>query len=301
MSGPQAARGYALAILAGCLWASLVVLGKLLVATGIDPVTMVGVRAALAFVILGTVLSAGRRSLLVLRAGDVPMFLGYGACVAANYALYFFAFKWTTGTMAVILMYTYPAFVTFLGLAFLGERSELVKLAALVVTLVGCALVVQAYDPGALKFNLKGVLSGLGSALAMAAYSVIGKKAIARYSAWTVVLWGFGLGSLLLLGSRADNLGAIVHLPGAVWLGLFLVALIPTLLAYALFTLAMNYIEASRASIAASVEPVIGAGLAWVFLGERLEPLQWFGAVLVIGGILLLQVVDLRRRVSEQR
>lgn len=293
--------GYALAVLAGCLWALLVVLGKLLVATGVDPVTMVGVRAAMAFIMLGGVLAVVNRRLITLEAGDIPLFLGYGSCVALNYALYFYAFKYTTGTMAVILMYTYPAFVTGLAAALLGERLDAVKVTALFVTLAGCVLVVQAYDRGALLFNLKGVLSGLGSALAMALYSIIGKTAIRRYNSWTVVLWGFGFGSLLLLGSRLGDLGAVARMPPEVWGGLFLVALFPTLLAYAVFTRAMAYIEASRASITASVEPVVGAALAWVFLGERLETLQWLGGVAVIGGVLILQAGDLRRDSARSR
>jgi drug/metabolite transporter (DMT)-like permease len=295
------AVGYALALLAGCLWASLVVLGKLLVATGIDPVTMVGVRAAMAFLMLAGVLAVFNRRLVTLKLRDVPLFLGYGTCVAFNYALYFFAFKWTTGTMAVILMYTYPLFVALLAGVLLGERLDTVKSVALGLTLAGCFFVVQAYNRDALMFNLRGVLSGLGAALAMALYSIIGKKATARYNSWTVVMWGFGFGSLLLLASRVGDLGAIARIPSGVWGGIFLVALFPTLLAYAVFTRAMTHIEATRASITASIEPAVGAAAAWVFLGERLEALQWFGAAAVIGGVLLLQAVDLRRPAARQQ
>lgn len=286
--------GYALALLAGCLWALLVVLGKLLVATGIDPITMVGIRAAMAFLMLSGVLLVANRPLIALRVADIPLFVAYGACVAFNYALYFLAFKWTTGTMAVILMYTYPLFVAVLARLFLGEALDPGKVMALVLTLGGCFLVVQAYDREALLFNLKGVLAGLGAALAMALYSIIGKRATSRYNSWTVVMWGFGFGSLLLLGSRAADLGSVTTIPAGVWGGIFLVALFPTLLAYSMFTRALTYVEASRASITASIEPVIGAGLAWVFLGERMEPLQWLGAVAVIGGVVLLQALDLR-------
>ena len=49
------------------------------------------------------------RRLLYLSGRDIPFFALYGLIgVAFNYAAYFYALRWTTVTMAVILLYTYP-------------------------------------------------------------------------------------------------------------------------------------------------------------------------------------------------
>jgi len=287
--------GYALAAAAGCLWASLVVLGKLLVATGVDPVVLVGLRATTAFLLLAGVLALADRRLIRLRLADVPLFAAYGACLALNYALYFHAFKWTTGTVAVILMGTYPLFVALLAGLALGERLDPPKALALGLSLVGCFLVAQGYSREALLFNSRGVLSGLGAAVAFALHSVIAKKATTRYNSWTVALWGFGFAALFLLASRGAAVASAGTLPPAVWEGILVLALFPTLLAYAAYTRALACIEAGRASITSSIEPVMGAAAAWFFLGERLEALQWVGAAVVIGAVALLQVADLRR------
>lgn len=269
-------------------------------ATGIDPVILVGLRAAAAFFMLAAVLGVVNRRLICLRLRDVPLFLACGTCVALNYALYFYALKWTTGTVAVVLMGTYPLFVALLAGRALGERLDLGKCLALTLTLAGCFLVAQAYNREALLLNIKGVLSGVGSAVAFALYSIIGKKATAWYNSWTVALWGFGFGGLVLLASRVGDLGDIAGL-ARVWWGVVLLALFPTLLAYAAFTRALAHIEATRASITTAVEPVTGAAAARFLLGERLEALQWLGAAAVVGGILLLQVTDLGRRAPRPR
>jgi len=60
------------------------------------------------------------------------------------------------------------------------------------------------------------------------------------------------------------------------------------LLAYTLFIASMRYIEASRASITATLEPVMAATFAYFVLGETLEPLQLLGGAMVLGAILML-------------
>ncbi len=278
-----------MALAAGCLWATLVIIGKRILATGADPIVVVGIRATLAFIMLGAVLAVADRRLLIMRARDVPFFLVYGVTVAANYGFYFVALKYTTATMAVLLTYTYPAMLAVMAALFLGERLDRMKVLALVLTLTGCALVVQVYNPGAMRVNLRGILGGLGCALGGAAYAALTKRAVERFNPWTLVLWGFGFGALFLLGARLGALGSIARLPGSAWGWLFLAALVPTLLAYVFFTRALVYVEVTRVCITASIEPVVAAGLAWAFLGERMGALQWLGAAGILAGVFLMQ------------
>ncbi len=288
--------GYLLAVLAGCLWASFVVIGRLLAATAVDPLTIVTLRLATAFVILAGVLAVVDRRLLSFARRDLPLFLSYGLCQAANFAFYFLAIKYTTGTTAVILMYTYPAFVAGLARLFLGERLDRNKALALVCVLSGCFLVVGGWDPGALGYSPAGIAAGFAAPLGMAAASILGKRAVRRYSSWTVVLWGFGFGTLFLGAVVLAGPGTVQTIPGEVWVGILLAALIPALAAHGLFTKALTYIEATRASLAAGIEPVAGAVLAWLFLGERLGAVQWLGAAAVLTGVISIQATDLGRR-----
>lgn len=282
--------GYLLAVVAAVLWATLGILGKFLYCYGADPLTLVTIRASIAFATLATILAVVDRRLLRISRRDIPFFALYGLVgVTFNYASYFYALRWTTVTTAVILLYTYPALVTLLAALFLGERLNWIKGLVLGLTFVGCCLVVQGYDLTALRLNLYGVLFGLGAGATAAVYSLFGKKALQRYDSWTAVCYAFGFGALFLIILRSPQAILTVNYPWPAWVAILAVAWFPTLLAYALFTASMKYIEASKASITATLEPVAASLLAYLFLGEVMEWPQLVGAGLVLGGIVGLQ------------
>ncbi len=288
-------RGYLLAATAAVLWATMGPLGKWLYGYGVDPLTVVTLRAAIAFGTLALTLAVVDRGLLRVAGRDLPFFALHGLVgVACNYACYFYALRWTTVATAVLLLYTYPALVTLFSALFLGERLTGSKVVAVLLTFVGCVLVVQAYDLGALQWSQRGVLFGLGAGASAAAYSLLGKRALRRYPSWTVACYAFGFGALFLAmflaGVRSPQALVPAGYPAAAWAGILILAWFPTLLAYALFVASMTHIEASQASITATLEPVVAAALAYWFLGEGLAWPQWVGAVLVLGGVLGLHL-----------
>lgn len=282
--------GYLLAVMAAVFWSTLGILGKFLYRYGADPLTVVTIRATIAFATLAAILAVMDRRLLRISRRDIPFFALYGLVgVTFNYASYFYALRWTTVTTAVILLYTYPALVTLLAALFLGERLNWIKGLVLGLTFVGCYLVVQGYDPTALQLNLYGVLFGLGAGATAAVYSLFGKKALQRYNSWTTVCYAFGFGALFLIILRSPQAVLTVNYPWPAWAAILALAWFPTLLAYALFTTSMKYIEASKASITATLEPVAASLLAYLLLGEVMEWPQLVGAGLVLAGIVGLQ------------
>lgn len=296
--GSGAAKGYGLASCAAFLWASLVVIGKALGTAEVDPVTAVAVRALLAFAILGGVLVLRRRLRMVNRWRDLVMFVFYGLAVAVNYACYFYALKYCTGATAVLLMYTYPAMVTILGALFLREAITRQKTFALSLTLLGCFLVVKAYDLSLLQATLTGVVHGLMAALAMAVYAVLGRVLSKRYGSWSTVAHGFLFGSafLWLFRGPARILSAVHTWDLATWSLIAGAALFPTLLAYGLFVRALDYVDAGSASIVCTLEPVLGVFLAWLFFGEGVAYFQALGGLLVLAGVASLQGSPVMRR-----
>nr|WP_274605223.1 DMT family transporter [Phaeovibrio sulfidiphilus] len=67
-------------------------------------------------------------------------------------------------------------------------------------------------------------------------------------------------------------------------------------LAYALQASAQQVVPAPATAILLSMEMVFAAAAGAVVLGERLETLQWFGAVLIFGFLLAVEVGPLLRR-----
>lgn len=280
-----------LTVLAGAtLLGSLGAWGRAIYRFEPDPMVVVTWRALIGAAMLAGVLGVWRPALLRVRARDLPFFLLYGfAGVTLNFWLYFSAVKYTSLAIAITLLYTYPVFVAILSRLFLGEWLSRAKLGAIGLTLGGCALVAQAYEAELVRLNLTGILFGVLTGLSMAAYSILGKRALARYAPSTVVLYAFAAGTLFLaVGSGARLLAAATY-PAVAWAWIVGLALVPSLGGYGLYTLGLRDLPASRASVIATWEVVTAAAIGWLAFGERLAAPQVLGAALVCLGIAWIQ------------
>jgi drug/metabolite transporter (DMT)-like permease len=123
----------------------------------------------------------------------------------------------------------------------------------------------------------------------MAVYSILGKRAVARYAPWTVVLYAFAGGGFFLAAGSGPGLLAASTYPTIAWLWILGLALIPSLGGYALFTLGLRDLPASQVSVIATWEVVTAALLGWWLFAEHLTPVQVLGAALVCAGIAWIQ------------
>lgn len=286
----MAGKASVLVLIGATLLGSLPAWGRAIYRYEPDPLTVVTWRALLAAGLLLFVLAIFRRDLLAVRWRDLPFFAAYAfLAVTLNFLAYFSAVKYTSIAVAVILLYTYPAFVTLLSAVFLSERLTARKGWALLLTFAGAVLVIQAYQPAALRLNLRGILWGLAAGFTAALYSIFGKKALGRYNPFTVVLYAFGLGGIFLALLRGPTELAGLRYPGIVWLLLLGLAAIPTLGGYTCYTAGLRRLEASRASILATWEVVAAAALGYLLFGEALDAAQAAGALLVVTGIASLR------------
>jgi drug/metabolite transporter (DMT)-like permease len=83
--------------------------------------------------------------------------------------------------------------------------------------------------------------------------------------------------------------------PWPAWLAVTTLAIASTYIAYQLYYAGLRHIEASRAVVVASVEPVVAAFLAALLYGEQLTLSGYLGAILVVGSALvssLLKATD---------
>ncbi len=283
-------RASLLVLVGATLLGSLPAWGRALYRHGLDPLTVVTWRALIAAGLLLLLLAAVRHDLLAVRLRDLPFFAAYGfLAVTLNFLAYFSAVRYTSIAVAVILLYTYPAWVSLLSALLLGERLTARKGWALLLTFAGAVLVIQVYQPAALRLNLRGILWGLAAGLSAALYSIFGKKALSRYNPFTVVLYAFGLGGIFLALWRGPAALLAARYPSAVWLLLLGLAAIPTVGGYASYTVGLKRLEASRASILATWEVVAAAALGYLLFGEALEAAQIAGALLVAIGIVSLE------------
>jgi DME family drug/metabolite transporter len=290
-------KGYSLVILGATFAGTIGIFGRLIYLHEPDPLTVVTFRALIAFLILFFVTILVNPDCLRIRKRDFIYFAVYGLLgVTFCFLLFFYAIKFTTIATATILLYTYPAFVVILSTFFLKEELTKTKFLALLLTFLGCILVIQVYDPAELKLNLRGIIYGLGAGLGAGLYSVFGKKAVERYNPWTVVTYAFGFGSFFLLIARGVRFLWSVDYPAMTWIWIFALAIFSTVLGYSIYTKGLKYIEASRAGIVATWEVVVASVLAFVIFGESLSVLQIFGALFIFLGIFVIRAHPQKRK-----
>lgn len=272
---------------AGICWGIIGLFSRQLAIVGFSPIQITFGRSAVtAVVMLLSMLYQSPRSLAV-SVRDSWMFLGTGLCSIVFFNVcYFTAMEWTTLSMAAILLYTAPSIVMILSVILFKEAFTPVKAACLVLSFVGCVLVSGL---GVGTVNGIGILAGLGAGLGYALYSIFGRYALAKYSPLTVTTWTFLIASIGLAGwaHLPAMATACLAVPAAGILFLCL-GLISTALPFCLYTTALNHMEAGKASILASVEPLTSTIIGITVFHETLSVLNACGILCILGAVMLL-------------
>lgn len=286
-------QGYLLVLGAATLWGTLG-----LFYTGLNrhyrvsPQAIAFFRACIALLILLAALACFRRDQLRIHPRQLPLLIAQGVIgIAAFYLLYASAVLTAGMSVAVVLLYTAPVWVTLFAWLFLNEGLDRYKIIALIGAIVGAALVAQVYHLQ--NLNWPGIMLGLGSGLCYACYSIFNKYALRSYSPWTILTWAliFGL-PVLAWAQNQQEIWQVLATPGAL-LWLVVMGLGPTLGAGVLYAAGLARLPASIASIVVALEPVVASLLAFSVLGERLAVAQVIGAAITILSIALLGGHDL--------
>jgi DME family drug/metabolite transporter len=295
-SGPEQMgrfRGYLLVLGAAFLWASFGLFSRELLSRGVSPTSLVTFRAGFgAIAFLTWSLLADRRGLAAAARRDALFFAVYGLLgITCFYHSLVIAFSRGTVAMAVVLMYTAPAYVAVASARLFGEKLTAVKWAALGLTFGGVVLITGLHR-GGLSGEPIAILAGLGAGVGYAFYNVAGRIALTRHSLPVTLAWTFTCGaafSAVLWSAQAPAQWPVV----AGSLGYIIVmAVVTAILPYTLYLSSFRFIETGRAAITASIEPVLATILAALVLGERPGAGAVAGAAFVLAGVMLVQAPD---------
>jgi len=228
----------------------------------------------------------------------------YGVMLAVFNALWTLSVALNGAAVATVLVYSSAAFTALLGWWLLKERLNWAMGLAVAACLGGCVLVSGVLEPSSWQANLAGILTGVLAGLWYAIYTLMGRSAAQRgLNPWTVVLYTFAI--------AAGTLGVVNLLPfdipgsaarpadflwlGSAWAGwLVLLALAagPTLAGFGLYNVSLNHLPSSAAQLILTTEPVFTALTAFLLLGERLNPVQVGGSLLILAAVVFLRIAE---------
>ena len=282
--------GPALILLAGCFWGSMGIFVRRLGAFGFSAAQIVSIRVTLAALFFCVLLFLKDRSGFRISLRDVPLFLGLGfGSILFFTVCYFTAIEMMPLSTAAILLYTSPIWIMLLSLLFFREKLTGKKVLALVLAFGGCVLVCGISGEG---LTLPGLLIGLGSGLGYGLYSILGTVALRKYSPYTVTAYTFLLaaaGSLLICrpAEMTEKFAAAANLPSLL-LFCVLTALVTAVIPFLAYTLGLRTVEAGRAGILATVEPLVAALIGVFVFSEPLTALSVLGILLILAAVILL-------------
>jgi DME family drug/metabolite transporter len=285
--GPRALRGYVEAVAAAALWGSSGIFSVYLFRMGVTPQAVALLRPALGLVFLLLAVTATRPAALRIPArGLALLFLAGGATVGLFQVGYQLSVDAVGVPSTVALLYVAPAIVVALSGPLLGEWPTLARIALAALAVLGVWMsVLGAHDVTA-AFGSAGVGWGLAAAASYAGYILIGRYAAPRWGSLPTVVYSTA-GACLLLAVLLPFTPVPVTLPhtASAWALLALFGLLTVAVAQFLFFDALRFVEASRAAVSATAEPVVAALLATALLGQGLDPLGWVGLALVVTGV----------------
>src|SRR4029077_3362444 len=211
--------------------------------------------------------------------------------IGSHNALAYMGLNYTTAMSGVILNSFIPVMIVARAGVCLRERRSPLRLAGVLVSLMGVLTIISQ-----------------GSLAALAAFRLNGGDllvilSMGRWSLYTICLRyrPAGIDTLAFLFTIACA-GEVVVLPfylgemafgrQMVWtlqgfVALVAVALFSSVLAYIFWNRGVEEVGAPVAGLFVHLMPVFGVVLAWLFLGERLEPYHLAGIALILTGIVI--------------
>ena len=280
-------KAYLYIFIAASCWGFIGIFSSLAFSFKIEPMEVAFWRAVIAWACFAIYAVIKKETKIDIK--DTPLLLLFGIFgVTVFYISYQYAVKEGGAAFASVLLYTAPAWVIFFSLFIYKEKLTKIKLGTLFLVIFGVILISKGSvsTTGSTKIISTGVspslgyiaiISGLCAGFCYSLYYTIGKYFSKKYSSANLFLYVLPVGAIGIF-----PFVNFAHKSSGAWIALILVAVISTFFANYFYYLGLKSLEAGKASIVATVEPVIAAITAYIFLGEYFSFSGYIGAVLII-------------------
>jgi drug/metabolite transporter (DMT)-like permease len=296
VSAPNHLKGYLFAAAAAVLWGLSGAVTKYLLRRQMRPDELLVFRTLIAAAILIVWLGLKSPRLLKVRRADLlPLILVGAVGLALNQGFYYLSLTMVSVGYSLLLQYLAPVHLMVYGVLSKTERMSGGKMAAAFTAICGCALMVLGQEGGLARVSTAGTLFAIGSGVCFAFYTAYGKQILRRYDPRTMLTYAFLASAALWLMVRPPWKIDWASIDLWMWVFFIYLASVATILPFALYSVSLRYLEASRSSLTSMLEPVVATSAAWLWLDEKMEPMQIAGGAAVVGGVLLLQLESLMR------
>jgi drug/metabolite transporter (DMT)-like permease len=201
----------------------------------------------------------------------------------------------TTASDVALLIASESIFTVILSWILLRERFRLLSGLALLLGLVGVYLIIERsliphIPAGGGAWRIAGDLLVVGALTFEAFFTVRGKSLLVKHSPLLVTAAAIVGSTVFWIPMAGFQIG--VHgwpaLSWQSWLGLLWLALMSTSVAYLAWFKGLEQLEGASAAITLFIQPLLGAALAILMLGDQLLPTTVIGGILILVSVYLI-------------
>ena len=289
------ARGAVYGLSAAAIWGGMYVVSDVVLRT-VPPFTLLTLRLVLGLAVLllflrrmtHLELPRGREALKVLAVG----FIGFGISVGAQ----FVGTDKSTAVNGSLITSASPAFILLFAALILREQLTLRRILAVALATVGVVVIIDISQADFGSDTFAGDIALAIAAITWGLYSVLVRLVCQRWDTLVVTVYAFVGGLALVVPAALVELPQrpIGDIDGGTVLGILYLGIVSTAGAMWLWNRAFALVSASVASLFFFAQPLVGAFLGVVLLGQALTPNLILGGILIALGV-LLSVVNPQR------
>ena len=273
---------------AGTGYALMSILVKGAFQLGLGPIQVIALQSWIASLLLLIYAVLFKRQIFRVTFRTLGILVMQGVIGALGTSLlYAYSLKYLPVSVAILLLYLYPALVLAFGVVIWHKKVGRQELIAFFLTLAGTTLASGIFS-GVNGVALIGIVLGLSAAMAYAAFNILGEIALAKVSPLVAMCFTQWVCAIALLIIMKGDILSIPWQNVQTWEIGILLATVASIIPFYMILVGIERLGADQAAILSTFELPMTFIMAAVFLNEFPTRDQWIGGSLVMGGILLL-------------
>ncbi|KLU65121.1 EamA-like transporter family protein [Desulfosporosinus acididurans] len=281
-------QGVGAVLTAGTGYACMSILLKGAYSLGLGPIQVIALQSWVASILLFSYTVLFKREIFKISGRMFGWLLLQGVVgTMGTSLLYAYALIFLPVSVAILLLYLYPALVLAARVFLWHKRIGHKELAALFLTLGGTTLASGIFS-GVSGVAWAGILLGLAAAIGYAVFNLVGEVVLAEVSPLAAMCFSQWVCAVSLLIVSKGEIMSIPWQNVHIWETGLLLATIASIIPFYMTLLGIERLGSDQAAILSTFELPMTFVLAAIFLKEFPTMIQWIGGGFVLAGILLL-------------
>lgn len=245
-----------------------------------------------------------RRDAAELRRSWLTLIVLGALGIGAFNTLLYSGLQTTSAVNGLLLQSLQPGLILLLGALLFAERTRLLQVLGILLSIAGASAIISKGDLGALlglEVNRGDLIIGC-AVMVWSLYSVLLRKRPQVHPlSFLAATLAVGVASVLPFYLLEIASGRLIQDRAESWLAIGYVCVFPSLIAYLCFNRGVELIGSASAGLYLNIMPVMGALLAALFLGEAIRPFHIAGVALIGAGIFLAAIAPRRGPAGTRR